>query len=84
MKHENLQPTQFHYIKLNETESIYNIQFDLEGFVEIIGDGSGYEWLIWEEGVLTTHSNVGYGESAMALRDGLNKALPGTAKGVVK
>lgn len=50
------------------------IQLHHDLWVGVAGDGGNgaYEWFVWSDGKLTT-SNAGYGDSAIALRDVLQK-----------
>ena len=50
------------------------IQLHQNLWVGVAGDGGNgaYEWFVWSDGKLTT-SNAGYGDSAIALRDVMQK-----------
>lgn len=51
---------------------LYEVQIDAAEFVRVIGDpeNGAYEWLIQTADYIK-HSDAGYGQSAIALRDGL-------------
>ena len=50
--------------------------------VEVFGDpeNGAYEWLIRRDGKIEKHSDCGYGQAAIALRDGLNAYFNGEAQ----
>jgi hypothetical protein len=64
-------------LKYTDANYLYHcVWLDSENYCGVFGDGpnASYEWFIWRGscGELET-SNVGYGDSTVALRDVLNK-----------
>lgn len=55
------------------THELYRVDVDLENQVVIVGDPDNgcYEWMIRTPQGIERHSDVGYGDSAIAMRDGL-------------
>jgi hypothetical protein len=58
-----------------DVKTLHVLHVDMDVTVETFGDpnNGSYEWLIREHGVVTKHSDCGYGQDALALRDGLNE-----------
>lgn len=58
----------------HNVRTLFSVDVDVDVTVEVFGDpeNGAYEWLIREHGTVTQHSDCGYGQSAIALRDGLN------------
>lgn len=51
----------------------YRVEFDSKHQLVVIGDldNACYEWAIEASGTIIANSNCGYGETSIALRDGL-------------
>jgi len=62
---------QFKYSRV--THELCIVDVDVASEVVIVGDPNNgcYEWLIRTRGVIETYSDVAYGDSSIALRDGL-------------
>ncbi|CAD0363797.1 hypothetical protein VDR70_008230 [Xanthomonas campestris pv. campestris] len=63
-------------LKLDYTAAVdecYRITFDQVHQLAVIGDmaNASYEWVIEAHGQVLAHSNDGYGDTSIALRDGL-------------
>lgn len=54
-------------------DECYRIPLDHLHQLAVVGDVANacYEWVIEKQGKIVAHSNVGYGDSSIALRDGL-------------
>lgn len=54
--------------------AVHTIDVDYPDVVEVFGDpeNAAYEWLVRRNGQIEKHSDCGYGQAAIALRDGLN------------
>lgn len=60
--------------------TVHTIDVDFPDItVEVFGDpeNGAYEWLIRRAGKIEKHSDCGYGQAAIALRDGLNAYFGG-------
>lgn len=70
-----IQPLSYKAPKLKYTEpraEIFCVPVD-GGIITVIGDpdNGAYEWCLVEHGVITEHSDCGYGMATVALRDGM-------------
>jgi hypothetical protein len=67
----------FRYTGNDDIRVLYRMDMFDDSFVEVVGapDWGSYEWVIWEKGKITRHSDSGYGWTAVAFRDGLNEYL---------
>lgn len=76
-----LRQRDFECIDLDRMRIVHRIPVNQGALVIVIGQegDASYEWIYLperpERGQQWTHSNAGYGEPAIALRDGLNEAL---------
>ncbi len=61
-----------HYSR--NVRTLHVIDVDCDVTVEVFGDpdNGAYEWLIRRNGHIIEHSDCGYGQGAIALRDGLD------------
>lgn len=74
LKHPRKSYPKFLFSGLHESRPvIHEICVARDVFVEVVGDGDNgcYDWVIRKEGKITQHSDDGYGEASLALRDGL-------------
>lgn len=52
-----------------------------DGLVQVVSDGSGYEWIWFREDGSLTFTRDGWGSESWALREALNVALGGVDRG---
>lgn len=59
----------------NPVATVHSFEIFPRSFVRVIGDpdNGAYEWVIVECGKVTSHSDCAYGQSTIALRDGLTE-----------
>jgi hypothetical protein len=62
-----------HEIPYSGADQLYSMDVDMDAEVRIVGDpaNGAYEWIIVEHGIVTKHSDCGYGMPSIAMRDGL-------------
>ncbi len=53
----------------------YPVQLGVDSFLAVVGDGANgsYEWVWLYHGAVKNRSNVGFGDSLIALKKGLEK-----------
>ena len=58
---------------LSEVQTFYDIPVGDETFVKVVGDDGmiWYDWIIYRGEAVIDYSDKGYGQAAIALRDGL-------------
>lgn len=61
----------FHYT--GDAEVLMSVDVDMDAEVVIVGQpqNGAYEWVIVNHGKVESHSDCGYGQRSIALRDGL-------------
>lgn len=82
---KEIRPSTFEYIDLHDAELLYVIGYGFGGWVAVVGhpDHGSYEWVARRDGETDPQegppryefSNLGYGCSSSALRDGLTTML---------
>jgi hypothetical protein len=70
-KQKALRMPVFHYT--SDAEVLLSIDVDLDAEVLVVGQpqNGAYEWIIVNHGEVEKHSDCGYGQRSIALRDGL-------------
>jgi hypothetical protein len=70
-KKEAMRMPRFEYT--GNAKVLHKFQVDMTVYLHVVGDTDNacYEWVLVRNGEVAEHSDCGYGDSTIALRDGL-------------